>query len=188
MTPAVFLDRDGTLIDDPDYLDHLDQIAIYPWTADALRLLRRAGFALVVVTNQSGVGRGLFPETFVGEVHARLAAELASGGASIDAWYHCPHYAASTDPRYGLACDCRKPKPGLIHRAAADLDLDLSRSVVVGDRWSDVGLARAVGAAAIMVETGAGARQARRPVDGLRADVVLPSLAEAASWILRERR
>ena len=188
MKPAVFLDRDGTLIDDPDYLDHLDQIAIYPWTADALRLLRRAGFALVVITNQSGVGRGLFPESFVGEVHARLDAELARGGASIDAWLHCPHHEASNDPRYRLACDCRKPKPGLVHRAAEALDLDLSRSVVVGDRWSDIGLARAVGAAAVLVETGAGARQARRPVDGLRPDVVLPSLAEAASWIIRERR
>ena len=188
MTPAVFLDRDGTLIDDPDYLDHLDQIAIYPWTADALRLLRRAGFALVVITNQSGVGRGLYTEAFVGEVHARLDAELARGGASIDGWFHCPHHQASNDPRYRLACECRKPKPGLVHRAAAALDLDLSRSVVVGDRWSDIGLARAVGAAAILVETGAGVRQARRPVDGLRADAVLPSLAEAASWILLERR
>jgi D-glycero-D-manno-heptose 1,7-bisphosphate phosphatase len=186
--PAVFLDRDGTLIDDPHYLDHLDQIAIYPWTADALRLLRRAGFALVVITNQSGVGQGLFPEAFVGEVHARLDVELARGGASIDAWLYCPHHKASTDPRYRLACDCRKPKPGLVQRAAADLDLDLPRSVVVGDRWSDIGLARAVGAAGILVETGAGRRQARRPIDGLRADVILPSLAEAASWIIRERR
>lgn len=188
MKPAVFLDRDGTLIDDPDYLDHLDQIAIYPWTADALRLLRRAGFALVVVTNQSGVGRGLYSEAFVAEVHAQLDADLARGGASIDAWLHCPHYEASTDPRYALACECRKPKPGLVQRAAADLDLDLSRSVVVGDRWSDIGLARAVGAAGILVETGAGARQARRPVDGLSADAIVPTLAEATSWILRERR
>jgi D-glycero-D-manno-heptose 1,7-bisphosphate phosphatase len=186
--PAVFLDRDGTLIDDPGYLDALDQIRLYPWTADALRLLRRAGFALVVITNQSGVARGLFPETFVGEVHAALDAELARGGAAIDAWLFCPHHMSGDDERYRLACDCRKPKPGLAHRAAAALDLDLARSVVVGDRWSDVGLARAIGAAAVMVETGAGARQARRPVAGLAPDVLLPSLAEAASWILRERR
>ena len=121
-------------------------------------------------------------------MHARLAAELASGGASIDAWYHCPHYAASTDPRYGLACDCRKPKPGLIHRAAADLDLDLSRSVVVGDRWSDVAAARAVGAAGLLVRTGVGAQEERSPEPGLTADAILPSLPEAVSWILRERR
>jgi D-glycero-D-manno-heptose 1,7-bisphosphate phosphatase len=141
-----------------------------------------------VITNQSGVGRGLFSEAFVADVHAHLAAELARGGASIDAWFHCPHHHDADDPAYRLDCDCRKPRPGLVTRAAASLGLDLARSVVVGDRWSDIGLARAVGAAGLLVETGAGAREARRPVDGLRADAVLPSLAEAASWILRERR
>jgi len=188
VTPAVFFDRDGTLIDDVGYLDRLDQVALYPWTADALRLLRRAGFALVVITNQSGVARGLFSEAFVADVHAHLAAELARGGASIDAWFHCPHHHSADDPAYRLDCDCRKPRPGLVTRAAASLGLDLARSVVVGDRWSDIGLARAVGAAGLLVETGTGAREARRPVDGLRADAVLPSLAEAASWIRRERR
>jgi D-glycero-D-manno-heptose 1,7-bisphosphate phosphatase len=188
VTPAVFLDRDGTLIDDVGYLDRLDQVALYPWTADALRLLRRAGFALVVITNQSGVARGFYTEAFVAEVHAHLATELARGGAAIDAWFHCPHYDGTKDAASRVACDCRKPRPGLVTRAAASLGLDLARSVVVGDRWSDVALARAVGAAGLLVETGAGAREALRPVEGLRADAVLPSLAEAASWILRERR
>jgi D-glycero-D-manno-heptose 1,7-bisphosphate phosphatase len=188
VTPAIFLDRDGTLIHDVGYLDRVDQIACYPWTADALRLLRRAGFALVVITNQSGVGRGLFTEAFVDDVHAHLAAELARGGASIDAWFHCPHHLEAVDPAYRQACECRKPRPGLVTRAAGELGLDLARSVVVGDRWSDIGLARAVGAAAVMVKTGAGARQLLRPAKGLHPDVVVPTLAEAASWILRERR
>jgi D-glycero-D-manno-heptose 1,7-bisphosphate phosphatase len=186
--PAVFLDRDGTLIDDPHYLDALDQVALYPWTADALRLLRRAGFACVVITNQSGVGRGLFPESFVADVHAHLDAELAKGGARVDAWLYCPHHRDATEAAYRLDCDCRKPRPGLVTRAAAALDLDLARSVVVGDRWSDIGLARAIGVPGLLVETGAGLRQARRPVDGLRPDAIVPTLAEAASWILRNRR
>lgn len=188
MTPAVFLDRDGTLIDDVGYLDRLDQVALYPWTADALRLLGRAGFARIVITNQSGIARGFYTEAFVADVHAHLDARLALGGAAVDAWFHCPHYDGPKDAAPRVACDCRKPRPGLVTRAAEALGLDLQRSVVVGDRWTDIALARAVGAAGILVETGAGAREARKPVDGLIADAVLPSLAEAASWILRERR
>jgi len=154
VTPAVFFDRDGTLIDDVRYLDRLDQVALYPWTADALRLLRRAGFALVVITNQSGVARGLFSEAFVADVHAHLAAELARGGASIDAWFHCPHHDSAGDPAYRLDCDCRKPRPGLVTRAAASLGLDLARSVVVGDRWSDIVAGREAGCYTVFVNRG----------------------------------
>ena len=188
LQPAVFLDRDGTIIDDVGYLDCVDDVVIYPWSADALRLLRRAGFAIVVITNQSGVARGLYPETAVHEVHDHLTRELARGGAVVDAWHHCPHHVDAIDEAYRLDCDCRKPKPGMVTRAAAALGLDLARSVVVGDRWSDVATARAVGAAGILVRTGVGAHEARSPVDGLTADAIVPSLAEAASWILRERR
>jgi D-glycero-D-manno-heptose 1,7-bisphosphate phosphatase len=188
LRPAVFLDRDGTLIDDVGYLDALEQVALYPWTADALRLLGRAGFARVVITNQSGVARGFYTEAFVADVHGHLDAELARGGAAVDAWFHCPHDDGSKAVAAGAVCDCRKPRPGLVTRAAAELGLDLARSVVVGDHWTDIAVARAVGAAGILVETGAGAREARKPVDGLRADAIVPTLAEAASWILRTRR
>ena len=188
MKPAVFLDRDGTIIDDVGYLDRVDDVAIYPWSADALRLLRRGGFAIVVITNQSGVARGLYPESAVHDVHAHLAEAFGRGGAVVDGWYHCPHHADAVDPAYRLDCDCRKPKPGMLTRAAAELDLDLARSVVVGDRWSDVAAARAVGAAGVLVRTGVGAREAQTPAAGLAADAILPSLAEAASWILRNRR
>ena len=188
MTPAVFLDRDGTIIDDVGYLDRVDGVALYPWSADALRLLRRGGFAIVVITNQSGVARGLYAESAVHEVHAHLAEALGRGGAVVDAWYHCPHHVDAVDAAYRLDCDCRKPKPGMLVKAAADLGLDLARSVVVGDRWSDVAAARAVGAAGVLVRTGVGAREERTPEAGLTADAIVPSLAEAASWILRMRR
>ena len=188
MTPAVFLDRDGTIIDDTGYLDRVEEVALYPWSADALRLLKRGGFAIVVITNQSGVARGLYPESAVHDVHAYLTGMLGRGGAVVDGWYHCPHHRDAVVPEYRIDCDCRKPKPGMLTRAADALGLDLARSVVVGDRWSDVAVARAVGAAGVLVRTGVGAREARTPPDGLVADAIVPSLAEAASWILRERR
>lgn len=188
MRPAVFLDRDGTIIEDIGYLDLVDRVSLYPWALDALRLLQRAGFALVVVTNQSGVARGFFEESIVHDVHARLSEELALGGVRIDGYYHCPHLADAADEAYRLDCDCRKPRPGMVHRAARELGLDPARSVVVGDRWSDVGLARAVGAAGILVRTGVGARQERFPQAGLTADAIVDNLMGAAAWILRERR
>jgi D-glycero-D-manno-heptose 1,7-bisphosphate phosphatase len=186
--PAVFLDRDGTIIDDVGYLDTVERVTFYPWAMDALRLLKRAGFALVVVTNQSGVARGLFTARFVEEVHAHMSAELRRGGVEIDAYHYCPHYADATEAAYRLDCDCRKPRPGMVERAARELDLDLARSAVVGDRWSDVALGRAVGAAGLLVRTGAGTREEAHPADGIRADAILDTLVEAASWILRERR
>jgi len=186
--PAVFLDRDGTIIEEVGYLDRVDRVAVYPWTGDALRLLDRAGFSLVVVTNQSGVARGFFPEARVLEVHAHLDRLLARGSARLDAYYYCPHHVDAADPAYRLDCDCRKPRPGLITRAARDLDLDISRSFVVGDKWSDVALARAVGARGLLVRTGSGADEADLPPPpGVEADAIVAHLAEAASWILLHR-
>ncbi len=183
MRPAVLLDRDGTIIEDAGYLEALDQVRLFPWTIDALRLVRRAGFALVVVTNQSGVARGYFPESRVHEVHAHLDGLLARGGARIDGYYHCPHFPALSDSPFAIDCDCRKPKPGLALRAARDLDLDLSRSFVVGDKWTDIGLARAVGATGVLVEAGNTAA-ADAPPSGLIADAIVTNLIEAASWII----
>jgi D-glycero-D-manno-heptose 1,7-bisphosphate phosphatase len=181
---AVFLDRDGTLIEDVGYLDALSRIALFPWTIDAIRALNRAGLPLVVVTNQSGVARKYFAEAFVQETHRALDERLAAGGARVDAYYYCPHHPDGKLPEYALACDCRKPRPGLIDRAARDLDLDPARSFVVGDKWGDVGLARAVGARAVLVRTGTGAIAEQRPRAGVAADAVVDNLAAAASWIL----
>ena len=181
---AVFLDRDGTLIEDVGYLDDLSRIALYPWTIDALRGLSRAGLPLVVVTNQSGVARRYFSEAFVQETHRALDARLAEGGVRIDAYYYCPHHPNGKLPDYARECDCRKPRPGLIDRAARELDLDPARSFVVGDKWGDVGLAQAVGARAVLVRTGTGAIAERQPRAGLAAEVVVDNLAAAASWIL----
>jgi D-glycero-D-manno-heptose 1,7-bisphosphate phosphatase len=188
MKAAVFLDRDGTMIEDVGYLDTLERVAFYPWTVDAIRALNRAGLAVVVVTNQSGIARGLFSEIFVGETHRCIDARLAAGGARVDAYYYCPHHPSGTRGPYARVCDCRKPARGMIDRAAADLGLDPTRSFVVGDRWLDVQLGRAVGARAILVRTGMGAAEARRPPDHVTADAVVDNLAAAASWIISSRK
>jgi D-glycero-D-manno-heptose 1,7-bisphosphate phosphatase len=184
---AVFLDRDGTIIEDVNYLHAIDQIAWYPWSIDAIRALNAAGFAVVVTTNQSGVARRYFTEAFVEEVHHALDRRLAAGRARIDAYYYCPHHPEGEAADYRRRCDCRKPSGGLVERAVLELGLDPARSFVVGDSWRDVGLARTVGARGILVRTGGGAREEGRPQDGLTADAIVDNLAAAASWILMHR-
>lgn len=185
MRPAVFLDRDGTLNEDVGYLDRLERLRLFPWSLDAVRLLRRAGYAVVVVTNQGGVARGFVREAFVDEVRRVIDRRLGAIGERLDGHYQCPHEPHAPVAAYRRQCDCRKPLPGLVHRAVRDLDLDLKRSVVVGDKWSDVALARAAGARGVLVRTGYGRSQEQAPPAGLRPDAVVDTLLDAASWILR---
>jgi D-glycero-D-manno-heptose 1,7-bisphosphate phosphatase len=182
--PAVFLDRDGTLTEERGYVDRLDRLSLYPWTGDALRLLRRAGFAVVVVTNQSAVARGLLDEALLDRLHRELDARLPPGAAP-DRYYYCPHLPDAGQERYRQVCRCRKPGPGMIEQACRDLDLDPARSVMVGDRWIDVACGQAAGTRAVLVRTGHGAREADAPPSGARADAILGNLMEAVGWILR---
>ena len=182
---AVFLDRDGTLIEERGYIDRLDLLEIFPWTADALRLLKRAGFAIVVITNQAAVGRGIIDEAFLGEVHRELDTRLARGGAVIDRYYFCPHLVDAPIERYRQVCRCRKPGPGMIEQACRDLDLDPRRSVMVGDRALDVACGQAAGTRTLQVRTGHGNRESEAPPGGTGADAILNNLMEAAGWILR---
>lgn len=187
MRPAVFLDRDGTLNEDVGYLDRLERLRLFPWSLDAVRLLRRAGYAVVVVTNQGGVARGFVAEAFVEEVRRVIDRRLAALGERLDGHYQCPHEPHAPVAAYRRQCDCRKPLPGLVRRAARDLDLDVPRSVVVGDKWSDVVLARAAGARGVLVRTGYGRSQEQAPPAGVRPDAVADTLMDAAGWILREQ-
>ena len=186
MTPAVFLDRDGTLIEESGYLDRLDRLAIYPYTVDAVRLFNRAGFAVIVISNQSGIGRGLVRESFVAEAHAHISAYLKAGGASLDAFYYCPHHPDATLAAFRQRCECRKPAAGMLTTAAAEHGLDLTRSFVVGDRWDDVGAARAAGAKGVLVRTGYGRQAEAAPRPHLQANRIVDNLAAAAAWILRQ--
>ena len=182
---AVFLDRDGTIIEEVGYLDRVERVAFYPWTVDAVRALNRAGLRVIMVSNQSGVARGFFSEAVVDEVHGRIASMLEAGGARIDAYYYCPHHPDGKIQKYAEQCECRKPGRGLVDRAARELGVDPTRSFVVGDRWVDVALARTVGAKGVLVRTGYGLSEETRLPQRLVADAVADNLVGAASWILR---
>jgi len=186
MRPAVFLDRDGTLIEESGYLDRLERLSFFPFSVDAVRVLNHAGFAVVVITNQAGIARGIVEEPFVAEAHRHIAARLEAGGATIDGFYYCPHYPTGTVEKYRTTCDCRKPQPGMLHRAAAALDLDLPRSFVVGDRWHDLAAGHAVGARGVPVRTGVGRRDEETPHPGTTPDAIADNLMDAAAWILQQ--
>jgi histidinol-phosphate phosphatase family protein len=182
---AVFLDRDGTLIEEVGYLDRVERVALYPWSIDAVRALNRAGVRIVLVSNQSGVARGFFTEAVVDAVHRHIADLLKAGGAWIDAYYYCPHHPHGNVPEYARVCDCRKPGRALVDRAARELGIVPEASFTVGDRWLDIELARRIGGRGVLVRTGYGYAEEARPPEGLRADAVVDNFIEAAGWMLR---
>jgi D-glycero-D-manno-heptose 1,7-bisphosphate phosphatase len=185
MKRAVFLDRDGTIIEELGYLTPASALIVYPWSIDAVRLLKRAGFAVVVVTNQGGIGRGLYPRTFVDETHQRLGARFAAAGAPIDAWHYCPHHPEALFDELRGPCTCRKPAPGMMREAAQELDLALARSWVVGDMWRDIQMGHEAGARSILVRTGHGRKQETNwPADIALPTAVCDNLSAAAGAIL----
>ena len=186
--PAFFLDRDGTISHEVGYVNHVSRFELFPWTIEALRCLRQAGFLAVVVTNQSGVARGYFGEELVHEVHARLQAQLAEAGARLDGIYYCPHHPNEGQPPYRQECDCRKPKPGMLYRAAQELGIDFSRSVLVSDKYEDVAMAHGLGLCAALVLTGygRGEYEYRRHLWSRPPDVVAENLLDAVNKILNQ--
>ena len=153
---AVFLDRDGTINEEVGYLDRMEKLQLIPGAAEAIRLINKSGMKAVVVTNQSGVARGIFTESFVAETHARLGEMLRAEGASLDGIYYCPHHPTEGRGDYLRVCECRKPAPGLLLRAAAELHLDPARSYMVGDTLKDIEAGGRAGAQGILVRTGYG--------------------------------
>jgi D-glycero-D-manno-heptose 1,7-bisphosphate phosphatase len=185
--PALFLDRDGTLIEEVNYLACPDQVALTPGAGEAVARVNRAGMPVVVVTNQAGVGRGYFPESAVGEVHECIATFLRAHGARIDGFYYCPHHPEAKLAQYRIACECRKPAPGMLLRAARELGVDLARSYMVGDRETDLEAGRRAGAQSILVRTGYGARVvAQGEASYGPVALVADDLAEAVGWIVGE--
>lgn len=184
LRPAVFLDRDGTLNVDVGYLHTLDQLKLFPWTGDALRLLKRAGYLLVVVSNQSGIAQGLIEPGFVEQAHAEMVRRVREAGGDLDALYFCPHQSKGSVAALSTACRCRKPATGMIDDAVRDLGIDVKRSWVVGDKWLDVQLGHATGARSILVRTGWGADQERRRPEGQAVDAICDNLIHAVSAIL----
>jgi D-glycero-D-manno-heptose 1,7-bisphosphate phosphatase len=186
LRPAVFMDRDGTLSHEVGYVNHPSRLRLYPWTVDAIRMINRAGWLAVVVTNQAGVARGYFPESVFDAVQRRLQDEVAAGGARFDAVYACLHHPTVGHAPYRHDCDCRKPRPGMLRRAEDELHADLSRSWVIGDRHGDLQLAWNAGARGAMVRTGYGRGELEflAPAWVRQPDLVAENLLEAVERIL----
>jgi D-glycero-D-manno-heptose 1,7-bisphosphate phosphatase len=185
----VFIDRDGTLTEEVGYVNHPSRLRLLPRSAEAIRRLNAAGVAAVVVTNQAGIARGYFTEEILHAVNEALATALRREGARLDGVYVCVHHPTDGQPPYRAACDCRKPRPGLLRRAAAELGLNLARSTMVGDKGSDLVPGRSVGAAAVLVLTGYGLGEweYRRKELPMEPDHVAADLLEAVDWALARR-
>jgi D-glycero-D-manno-heptose 1,7-bisphosphate phosphatase len=188
MQRAVFLDRDGTICEEVGYLDHVDRLAIFPRVGVSLRRLNDSQLKVIVVTNQSGVARGYFPESFLNKIHRELARELARDGARLDAIYYCPHHPEGTVEPYRLDCECRKPKTGLLERAAIEHNLDLTSSFIVGDKYLDMETGFRAGTRTVLVLTGYGNEQYASQSKSWRRqpDYVAEDLSRAVDWILEQ--
>jgi len=185
LRPGVFLDRDGTIIRHIPYLSDPKKIRLLPGAAAAIKRLNEAGLPVVVVSNQSGVARGMMTEADVLAVNREMEKRLAKRGARLDRIEYCPHYPKGKVPRYAIACSCRKPASGMLQRAAKALGIDLARSVIIGDNRSDIEAGWGVGASPVLLLSGHGkaTRKALRQA-GLAPDYTTSSLAKAAVWWL----
>ena len=173
------------MIQEAGYLSSLDAVKWFPGTKDSIRLLNRAGFLVCVITNQGGIGLGLFDDAFVRTVHASMEAEIVASGGAIDGWYYCPHHPNATIPALKAPCACRKPGRAMIDAACREHGIDLSRSWVIGDKAVDVGLAAAVGAGGILVRTGYGEQHLKKFGSTLpEGTLVARDLSEAVAEVL----
>ena len=182
---AVFLDRDGTINIEVGYLRRMEDLVLIKGADSGIRLLNEHGYRVVVITNQSGVARGLFDESFVRKVHEELARRLSKEKAYVDRWYYCPHHPTEGRDRYRIECNCRKPLPGMIELAARELDIIPEESFVIGDGVRDIELAWRVGAKPILVLTGFGKESRRRLLleQRNRLPHIAPNLFDACRWI-----
>ncbi|MGC8724206.1 MAG: D-glycero-alpha-D-manno-heptose-1,7-bisphosphate 7-phosphatase [Acidobacteriota bacterium] len=185
---GVFLDRDGTVTEEVGYVNHPARLRLIPGAAEGIRLLNRACVPVLLATNQAGVARGYFTEELVRENLEGLQEMLGRLGARLDALYYCPHHPSVGAPPYRQACDCRKPKPGMLLRGASEFSLDLTRCYVVGDKIGDVAFAHSVGARGVLVLTGYGRGELtyQRQEWTERPDFVAQDLVSAAEWILKD--
>lgn len=181
---AVFLDRDGVINEEAGIIQSIEQLRLLPGVGEAIARLNRAALPVIVITNQPVVARGWCTEAELGTLHDHLRALLRPFEATLDAIYYCPHHENANDPAYRLVCDCRKPRPGLLKRAAGDFGLDLSRCVLIGDRTVDLEAARAAGAVAWLVRTGYGGADGKC---GTAPDRTFADLTEAVEAILSRR-
>ena len=185
MNRAVFIDRDGTISEEVGYINHVSRFRLFPYSAAALKQLHDNGYLAIVITNQAGVARGYFSEEMVQAIHQQMTIDLENSGAALDAIYYCAHHPTVGEPPYQLDCDCRKPKPGLLLRAARDYDIDLANSWMVGDRYSDIELAANAGVKSALVLSGYGRGEWEHQRDNwtIQPDLVAEDLLAAVNQI-----
>ncbi|RKY88557.1 D-glycero-beta-D-manno-heptose-1,7-bisphosphate 7-phosphatase [candidate division KSB1 bacterium] len=182
---GVFLDRDGTINVEAGYIYRVEDFKLYEFSAEAIKRLNKLGLRTVVVTNQSGVARGFFDEKFVEKVNRKMIKLLNKGGASIDGIYYCPHLPQGKVKKYAIDCDCRKPKTGMIVKAASDLNIDLKKSFIIGDRVSDFLPGKELNMTTILVLTGYGEETYKDicKKGNEKPDYVAKNLLEAVNYI-----
>ena len=191
---AVFLDRDGTINEEVGYLNSLEKLNIFPNSFEAIRLINESEMLAVVITNQSGVARRYFSEDFVKAAHLRINEILQTKGAYIDRFYYCPHHPTEGEAPYLQSCNCRKPEPGMLINASEELDIDLSRSYMVGDAAKDIEVANRSGVRGILVKTGYGKNviSSDLPVParqtGIRPAYIAEDILDAVNWIMKDRK
>ncbi len=183
---CVFLDRDGTINEEVNYLSRPDQLRLIAGAAEAIKGFAQAGLKVVVITNQAGVARGYFSEPALQQIHLELEKMLRAQDAHLDAIYYCPHHPTAGIGVYKIECNCRKPKPGLLEKAARELNLDLRQAFIVGDKPADLKAGEAVGCRTILVRTGYGLESEKELTGGkFQPDHIADNLLEASRWILQ---
>ncbi len=186
---AVFLDRDGTINEDVNFLSSPEQVVLIDGSVEAIKEMNKLGLKIIVFTNQSGIARGYFTEDDLHKIHSRLDELLSQSGAWIDAYYYCPHHPTEGNGEYKVECECRKPKDGMLQRASREQNIDLKKSFVVGDRCVDIKAGKTAGATTILVLTGYGRQEYEKCKN--EPDFVAKDLKEAVEIIkkcLMEKR
>lgn len=188
LRPAIFLDRDGAVTDEVGYINHISRARIYPYAPEAIRLLKSTGLPVIIVTNQSGVGRGYFTEEIVNQVHRMVQDALQPAGTSIDAFYFCPHHPSAVIEKYRQECRCRKPATGMPEQAAEQFGIDLAASYVVGDTYRDMQMGFNIGARTILLMTGYGRGEYEHGRQNWprMPDLIAEDLLDAARLVLKE--
>ncbi len=180
MQKAVFLDRDGTIIEDVGYISECNQVRFFPKADEAIRLLNEHSFKVIVISNQAGVARGYFTEERVREVNKHIQESLVKQGAAVDRFYYCPHHVDGIVEEYKKECYCRKPNPGMIEAAVREFDIDLKKSFLIGDKPSDVEAGCRTGCRTVLL-----AQEAPPSHDaGITPDYIAPDLYQAVEWVL----
>jgi len=185
---AVFIDRDGTISEEIGYVNHPERFRLLPKSGEAIKLINEMGLKAVVVTNQAGVARGYFPEWMIQKVHDKMEELLEKEGAKLDAIYYCPHHPRAGEPPYMADCECRKPRTGMIDSAVEDLNIDVKKSYMIGDKITDVEFGQRVGAKGIFVKTGYGRGELELYGETWTTDpdFIAEDLLDAVNWIRQE--